>query len=170
MDILFLIQDYALLAWNSNFAGFLRFLAMVYTIVLIVDLLLILFLRDIAGNYIQVRHGADMPSSYKGRLQKRWKKIETALASGIGTQYKVAILEADTIADETLSLAKLAGSNMAERLSVATEYQVEQKDRLLWAHEVRNNIVRDETFSVDKELAEKAIGVYREFLKSWEVL
>ena len=170
MDILYLIQDYAVLVWNSNFFGFLRFLAMVYTIVLIIDLLLILFLRDIAGNYIQVRHGADMPSAHNNALQKRWKKIEMHLASGVETRYKVAILEADSIADETLALAKLAGSNMAERLSVATEYQVEHKERLAWAHDIRNSIIRDESFSVDKELAEKTIAAYRDFLSSWEVL
>lgn len=169
-SVFFTVWDYAVLIWNSNFFGFLRFLAGVYTIVLLLDLVLLLFFRDVAEDYVQGVYGADMPSSHKRGMRKRWKKIESSVSGGNENRYKVAILEADVLVDEVLALAKIPGTNIAERLASSTAYQVENKERLLWAHDIRNRIIRDESFSIDKELAEKTIATYRDFLSSWEVL
>lgn len=157
-------------AYNSNVGGFFRFLLMIYAVVLLIDVVLLLVLRGVQGNLIQSIYGADMPSSYKGKVHKRWTRVEAQMQSGQEIQYKLAILEADTIVDEVLAIAKLEGENMMERLDKALPYQVEHKEHLLWAHSIRNNIVRDNAFAVDKELAEKTIGAYREFLRSWETL
>lgn len=170
MDILLTIQYYLVLVYNSTFVGFIRFLLIIYIVVLLIDVVLLLILRGVRGNIIQGFYGADVPSSHKGMIARRWKKIEAQLRSGNEAQYKLAIIDADAIADEVLQLANLAGENMMERLEASTPYQVEHKDRLLWAHSTRNSIIRDDAFVVDSDLAEKTIEVYREFLKSWETL
>lgn len=170
MEPLYLIQDFALAFWNSNFAGFLRFLLGVYAVVIVLDIVLLLILRGVGADLVKTMYGADMLPAHRGQIFKRWQKVESQLSSQQETQYKLAILEADAIVDESLALAGLTGDNMTERLEKAMPYQVEHKDRLLWAHSIRNNIIRDGSFSVDNEIAEKVIGIYRDFLKSWEAL
>lgn len=170
MDILYIFQYYLVEIYNSTFFGFIRFLLGVYALVLFIDIVLLLILRGVTENIIQGFYGANMPSSHRGKIYKRWRRVEAQLASGQETQYKLAILEADTIVDEVLKLAKFPGENMAERLEKSLPYQVEHRDRLMWAHSIRNTIIRESTFPVDQDLAEKTIGAYKEFLESWETL
>lgn len=170
MDILYIIQYYLVEMYNSTFFGFIRFFMWVYVIVLVIDIILVLFLRGVKGNIIQGMYGADMPSSHKGKIFRRWKQIEKQLQGDQETQYKLAILDADALVDEVLEMAHISGETMTERLENALPYQVEHKDRLLWAHGIRNDIIRESAFPVNKDLAEKTIKVYEEFLRNWETI
>lgn len=170
MDILYIIQYYLLEVYNSTFFVFIRFLLGIYILVVCIDILLLLFFRKIGEDIIQGIYGADMPSSHRRKVLKRWQGVEAQIKSGQEAQYKLAILEADAIVDEVLRLANIPGENMAERLNNSFSYQVEHRDRLMWAHGIRNSIIREATFSVDYELVEKVISTYKEFLESWETL
>lgn len=169
-SILYAVSGFFTAFFNSSFFDFIRFFLKIYVIVLFIDIVLMLALRGVGGNIIQGIYGADVPSYHRKRFTVRWEKIERQIRSGDETQYKLAILDADAIADEVLAMAKLEGQNMRERLENALPYQVDQKDRLLWAHGIRNDIIRRATYPVDRDLAEKTVEVFREFLKSWEVL
>lgn len=170
MDIFYSLYNFGYAFWNSTFFGFVKFLLAIYTFVLLADIVLLLILRGVGANIRQGLYGADLPPALHGKVFKRWKAITARMESGSSAQRKVAILESDALVSETLKGAGLGGENMREMLDNALPMQVENKEQILWAHEVRNNIVRDETFPVDKDLAEKTINIYKEFLESWETL
>lgn len=170
MDIFYFIIDAVYVFWNSNFFGFIKFLLAIYVIVLFIDIVLLLILRGVGANIKQGFYGANLPPAHRGQVFKRWRAIMARMNSSVESQQKVAILEADALVNEILSGAGLGGENMREKLDNALPLQVENKEQILWAHGIRNSIIQDEAFSIDKETAEEVIGVYKEFLESWETL
>jgi glycerol dehydrogenase-like iron-containing ADH family enzyme len=103
-------------------------------------------------------------------MLKRWMKIKKRLESDNPSQYKVAILEADKLADEILVYMAYKGANMTERLEEAKVEQLEDKEALIRAHKIRNQIIHQSDFPVDKELAEGTIAIYEKFLHHFEFI
>lgn len=142
----------------------------IYTFVLFVDVVLLMLMRGIGGNIRTGLRGADIPLVTPSKMLKRWNKVKTRLESGSETQYKVAILEADAIADEILKGIGYDGMNMGERLAQIKPAQLDGLEELINAHKVRNHIVHDPAFVVNREVAKEVIEVYENFLKYLEFL
>ena len=157
--------------YNSQFIFVVKILAAIYLAVLVIDIILLLILRGVGSNVRVGLRGTDIPLVTKSKMKKRWEKIKTRLDSGNPSQYKVAIIEADVIADEMLSGLGYKGSNMAEKLEqVGTAHLDDHLEALKGAHEIRNRIVHEENFQVDERLAKAVLGVYENFLRYLELL
>jgi hypothetical protein len=169
-SIFFGAQSFFSSFYNSTFFAVIKFFLAIYVIVLLVDIVLLLIHRGLGTDLSKTLYGAELPPAHKGQFMKKWKVIQERLKSGNEAQFKISILEADTIVNDVLDKAGLQGENMRERLDRAHEMQVENKDRLIWAHDVRNKIVQDESYSIDEKLTRDVIGVYEDFLRSWETL
>jgi len=168
--ILFSAQSLFLSFYNSTFFTFVKFFLAIYVIVLLVDIVLLLIHRGLGTDLSKTLYGAELPPAHRGKFMKKWKVIQERLKSGNEAQFKISILEADTIVNDVLDRVGLRGENMRERLEAAHEMQVENKDRLLWAHNIRNKVVKDESFAVDEKTTQEVIDAYEEFLRSWETL
>ncbi|MEP7162402.1 MAG: hypothetical protein ABI747_01395 [Candidatus Moraniibacteriota bacterium] len=147
----------------------LRWLLMLYAIVLIADVVLLLLLRGVTANLKLQFFGTERPLVAKNSVEKRWKKIAERLDGGNPSQYKVAVLEADRLADELLTGIGYAGKNMGERLASIHPGQLESFESLKAAHEMRNRIVNEPNFSLTKEEAEKLLESYRSFMVELEL-
>lgn len=156
--------------FGSGFFWFLKFILAIYVVVLFVDMVLLLVLRGLGGDLRDTLHGAQMPISSKKKIKKRWFQIEERLKTNNQSQFKIAILEADSLADEMLFSIGYGGKNMKERLDLADANQVEEIDNLREGHEIRNKIIFDDNFNFDKAEAERVIGLYREFLENLEMI
>jgi hypothetical protein len=154
--------------YNSAFFAFIKFLLSIYAIVLILDLAMIVILRGAGKDYRISKLGINIPSKKKNI--KRWQKIKKRLESGNVSQYKVAILEADKMVDEILDLIGHKGENMPHKLSQVKPGQLENAEDLIRAHEIRNSIVKDKEFEVNRETAEEVIKIYEEFLKHFDLI
>lgn len=169
-----LIKLQELNVWLYDFTLFRVFLwlAGIYVVVLIIDLALLILLRDVKADMKKNILGTvERPS--KGTLKeakKRWVQIEAHLRSGNPSEWKVAILEADRLADQALSEMGYQGANLAERLAVFQSHDEEKEAKLAEAHAVTNRIVFEKDFSIERKEAERIIGLYREFLTVWEVI
>lgn len=155
--------------FNSWFFFVFKLFMAVYVTVLFVDIVLLLILYG----FSEVRttfYGAGHPASYKGQTIKAWKKIQKRMESEDSNQWKAAVLEADMVTNDIMGKAGYKGSNMAEKLAVMPAIHAENKDQLLWAHDVRNTIVLVDSFVLDKQTADRAVETFRDFLKSWEAL
>ena len=157
--------------YNSQFIFVVKILAAIYLAVLIINIILLLILRDVPSKLRTGLRGMDIPLVTKSKMQKRWEKIKNRLDSDNISQYKVAIIEADVVADEMLSGIGYKGANMSEKLEqVGAAHLDDHLEALKGAHEIRNRIVHEENFQVDERLAKAVIGVYENFLKYLELL
>lgn len=156
--------------YNSSLVFGIKFFLAIYVTVLFVDLILLLSLRGVTTNLRVMMKGMDIPTISKGKLQRNWDKIKARLMSDNASQYKVAVLEADRVADQMLEGIGYKGENMAERLKNITAVHVGNVDDLLRAHDVRNQIIHDPNFVLDKKTATELVGVYENFLRSMEFL
>lgn len=156
--------------YHSWFFFAVKVFVAIYSIVLLVDIILLLMLRGVAGNIRTGLLGMDMPAVTKGKMQKRWDKVKSRLQSGNESQFKVAIIEADSIVDQILAGIGYPGANMSERLSQIKPSQLDYLDELIKAHQIRNQIVHDERFAVSKEMVEETVGIYETILRYLEFL
>jgi len=155
---------------NSGFFVFVKFLIAIYVIVLFIDLILLLIVRGLSGDIQKTIKGTKMPIASQKRMRKMWDKIEKRLLTENFAQYKVAILEADNLVDEILLKIGYKGNNMVERLKDADSQQIEEVDDILKSHQIRNKIIQDKNFIINKKEAEQAIKPYRSFLENFEII
>jgi hypothetical protein len=145
----------------------------IYIIVLFIDIVLLLVSRDVRGNIREALSGMNIPAELTGKKKKmreRWKLIRKRLGSDNESEYKVAIIEADNIIDEMIMKMKFTGENMGERLGNIPPGQIESLDKLKEAHDVRNRIIHEANFQVNRAYAEEIMKKYEAFLEEFEVL
>lgn len=142
----------------------------IYVTVLIVDIILLLILKGLGADIRKSIKGMKMPAISKGRMQKKWSKIKEKLASGNVSQYKVAILEADVVIDKVLSDMGFGGKNVSERLEKIKPVQLYNYEEIKRAHLVRNRIIHEADFEVDKKQAEEILDIFESLLKHLELL
>lgn len=155
---------------DSKFFFVVKFFIAIYVTVLFVDLVLLLIARGVGGNIRVAMKGTDMPTASKKKMQKRWADIEARIVSGEDTQYKLAVLEADGFVNEILSGIGYKGKNMKERLEGINENQLSGIQLLKNAHDIRNEIINNRNFFIDKEQSQKTLGVYKKFLENFEII
>ncbi len=166
MDPFVVLLNSLITFWNESwFIAVLKFIVLVYTLVLIVDVILILMLTDIKGSVRENLTGGHRPTGPRIKYIRRWETILSRLESNNPSQYKVAILEADVFAEEVLKTLGYHGANMRERLDNMKDYDVETKGELVTGHAVRNRIINEPTFEPTREEAEATLRHFANFFK-----
>lgn len=157
--------------YYSPFMLVVKILIGIYLAVVFIDIVLLLVLRDVGWHLRVGLKGMDLPLVSKSKLQKRWDKVKSRLDSDSPSQYKVAIIEADAIAEEILDGIGYKGANMSEKLDqVGAAHLDDHLEALQGAHQIRNQIVHEIDFVIDQRMATAVIGVYENFLKYVEFL
>jgi hypothetical protein len=157
--------------YNSSFMYAVKIFFGIYLAVLFANIIMLLILRDIPSQVRVGMKGMSLPMVTKGKMRKRWEKVKKRLKSGDASQYKVAIIEADAIADEMLTSIGYRGADMMKKLEqVGTAHLDDHLEALKGAHQLRNRIVHEADFEVDERLANAVIGVYENFLRYLELL
>jgi hypothetical protein len=161
--------------YNSFFFSVIKFIIGIYVIVIFVDIVLLLMQRSLGGDIRDTIIGMNIPrelASFGGKkkLAKKWNLIRARLETGQNSQYKVAIIEADDIIDSLIRRMGYKGENMGERLDDVPSGQLDHIEELKQAHEVRNRIIQDDNFTLDRKSAEETMALYEEFLRYFEVL
>ncbi|EKE19083.1 MAG: hypothetical protein ACD_9C00144G0001 [uncultured bacterium] len=157
--------------YHSPFVLVVKIFLGIYVAVLFVDLVLLLILKDVPQHLRVGLKGRDVKVASKSKMQKRFEVIKARLKSESVSQYKVAIIEADAIADEVLGGIGYKGADMNEKLEqVGTAHLDDHLEALKGAHEIRNRIVHETDFEVDQRMATAVVGVYENFLQYLEFL
>lgn len=142
---------------------------MVYTVVLIVDVVLLVLMRGVTENLKVQLYGTTRPILSKNKAEDRFRSIERRLESNNPSQYKVAVLEADQFADEVLRESGYDGANMGERLAGIQPGQLQSYEALKAAHTVRNRIVNEQNFMVSREEAQALVEEYKQLFRELEL-
>jgi hypothetical protein len=177
--IVFLVFDsweWAMKIYHSfGFAVF-KFIVGLYIVVIVADIILLLLQRGLSGDIADTRLGMNVPPELvrnrdRKKLRIKWGRIKSRLNSSRERQYKLAVLEADRLIDDLIyRMGYKNGANFGERLDNIPLGQIETVESLKEAHKVRNQIVLDDNFKLDKEAAQKTLGLFEEFLAYHEVI
>lgn len=166
MDPFFTLYSGLVTFWEESWiVAILKFIALVYILVLIIDIALILFMTDIKASVRENLTGTHRPTGSRSKYIKRWETILSRLESDNPSQFKVSILEADVFAEEILEALGYKGENMKERLEGVRDADMETKNELVTAHAVRNKIIHETHFEPSREEAEITLRHYSNFFK-----
>lgn len=100
---------------------------------------------------------------YRGkRKSNRLADVLTHIASDHPNDWKLAIIEADVILDDTLKQHGYAGNSLGERLKSVSPNQISSLNDAWEAHKIRNRIAHDGAdFVLTKRIAESTIHQYQ---------
>lgn len=154
---------------DSALFGVIKWFLILYSLVLIFDVVALVALRGVVANLKTTLYGTQRPLVSKNTLQKRWDRIQRLLLGQNPSHHKAAILEADQLADEILRESGFAGANLGERLTNIHHGQLQTYAALHAAHLVRNRIVNERDFTLTQAEAEKLLQDYQSFFSEMEL-
>lgn len=104
------------------------------------------------------------------KLTKEWGKIKKRLDTGLESEAKLAVIEADSLLDVALKRMRYPGESLGERLDKLTVDTLSNLEGAREAHRIRNNIIHDPTYKLEIEEAKKVLAVYEKALIELEEL
>ena len=128
------------------------------------------------GKYIRALFWTDVVEFFTYRpygssdISKDWKGVKKRLKSGQGSEYKLAIIEADIFLNDVLKKMGYKGETLGEILESITLTTFYNIAEIKSAHNVRNNIIHDPNYTLTLENAEKTIFAYEEALIAVEAI
>jgi len=102
------------------------------------------------------------------KIEKDWRKITSRLDTGMESEYKLAIIEADDMMSETLKRMGYGGESLGERLEKLTKATLSNIEEIKEAHQVRNNIVHDPNYRLSLEETRKALAIFEKAFRDLE--
>lgn len=95
-----------------------------------------------------------------GGLTNRWKNVLKRLETANEEEYKLAVLEADTMLDQALKRMGFAGDTLADRLQKVSTGIISNLPEVHEASRIRNNIVHDPNYRLTLSEARRIIEIY----------
>lgn len=126
-------------------------------------------------HYLQWRYGESLVDSLTGRpygvkkMDKTWDNITRRLKSDLESDYKLAIIEADSILDSVLKMVGYKGENLEARLKQLGPVHYPNLAKMQEVHRIRNDIVRAPDYHLSVNEARKILATYRKILEDLEV-
>ncbi|PIP24399.1 MAG: hypothetical protein COS25_02855 [Candidatus Nealsonbacteria bacterium CG02_land_8_20_14_3_00_37_10] len=102
------------------------------------------------------------------RIEKEWRKITARLDTGLESEYKLAVIEADNMVNETLKRMGYGGESLGERLEKLTAATLSNIEEIKEAHQVRNNIIHDPNYRLSLDDARKVLSIFEKAFKDLE--
>lgn len=98
------------------------------------------------------------------RILKQWTKTKQRLETGLESEYKLAVIEADSTIDEVFRKMGYLGDTIGERLEKINVVVLPSVEEIREAHKIRNNIVHDPDYRLTLDEAKKALAIYEKAL------
>lgn len=154
--------------WYSYLLFAVKYFLMFYTVVLFIAIILI-FVRIRGGFKIRIKEAVEEAMEVgklpKTRTQKKMEAISSAIESDKPEDYEKAVVLAGKFFDEVLKAANFSGDNLEKRVSKVPERQLNFKEDIIWACRLKEKILADEEFKVDREEAIRAVHIFQRALK-----
>jgi len=104
--------------------------------------------------------GRKLPKDILSIARQHWQEIEKIMNDDSVIHYKMAIIEADNLLDEILKSHYFPGNTTGERLTAAG-YKYPNVRKVWWAHKLRNQVVHESSFTIDKSTTKQALRVFK---------
>ena len=99
-------------------------------------------------------------------VSKQWNKIKKKTESGLESDYKLAIIDADDLLVEVLDNRGYEGKDFNETIKKASGLITPILNDVLQAHEVRNSIVYDPNYKLSADQLKKVLSTYESAVNS----
>lgn len=106
----------------------------------------------------------------KRRTVKIWKQILRRFDTGDDSNLKLAIIEADKVLDELLKLSGYEGETMGDRLKQITSANLSNISEIWQAHKIRNRIVHEPDFKLDRGEAWMCVEIYKKAFQEFGLI
>jgi hypothetical protein len=136
--------------------------------------LLVYFLRK--SSWLKLRYGVDLEDFLQAKIfreekyEQIWFKIKKRLKKRSDSEWKLALIEADSFLNKILEKMGYEGESLGERLKKIDENFLSNLQEVWQAHKLRNNIIHDPDFKITKEEAERAFQIYEDSLRQLNIL
>ena len=112
--------------------------------------------------------------SYKRQIaiskyQKKWEKIKMMLFSETEEGRKIALIEAEKFFDLVLSKIGYKNKSVEEKIKEIGLPEDIDVEKILWAHQVCQDIIHDPDYKLEKEEAKKVIDVFEQTFYSLNI-
>ena len=104
------------------------------------------------------------------KVEKDWQKIRIRLETEIDSEYKLAVIEADSMLNEILKGLGFGGETLGERLEKVTTASLPNLEEVRGAHKIRNNIIHDPDYRLSLDEAKRVITIYEKALTDLQAL
>jgi len=104
------------------------------------------------------------------KIIKQWNKIKHRLETGLESESKLVIIEADSILNDILEKMGFVGETLGERLKRLTPDSLPNIEQVLEAHKIRNNIVYDPGYRLTIDEAKRIVLIYEKALIDLQAL
>ncbi len=104
------------------------------------------------------------------KMNKAWLKIIARLDTFLESEYKVAVVEADDMLDNSLKKLGYAGKDLDERLNKISPAILSNLEDLREARKTRGLLVSDPNFHMDLDRTQKILDIYKQALQKLQIL
>lgn len=104
------------------------------------------------------------------RITKAWNRILKRLETGIESEYKLAVIEADDMLDSSLKRMGYQGATLEEKLQKLTSATLSNIEQIYEAHKIRNNIVHDPDYRLSLDETRKTLDIYAGAFRDLQIL
>lgn len=99
-----------------------------------------------------------------GKVVREWNAIQKRLETGRESEYKLAVIEADSLLRSVLKRIGYSGKTFEEQTSHLTREILSDIDEIREAHRIRNDIAYDPSYSIDLDEARRVLKMYEKAL------
>ena len=89
---------------------------------------------------------------------------------GLEADWRLAIIEADSLVDEIFQQIGFGGENLGERMSAISPQELRSIVDLREAHQLRNKIVHTPGYKISRQEAERVLRKYQKILEELAVI
>ena len=175
------MEDILITIWTTLQNGYFAFLQsktffvikiflIIYTTVLVVDVLLLAYLSDVRKQLRKLVKGTANAKVTKKADIREWASIMDRLNSQDEKQYRAALLQADQFAYKSLETQGYSGANFAERIAQVPLDTCSSLETVRDVHTLVKQIVLKDDIRITKEQAQNALKIYEKFLQDIDVL
>jgi hypothetical protein len=122
-----------------------------------------LFVEDLVQFFTRKPYGTK-------KITKAWGRVVKRLEGGAESEYKLAIIEADSMFDASLKRLGYLGATMEERMQKLAPATLPNISQVREAHQTRNNIVHDPDYRLTADEAKRTLNVYEQAFKYLQIL
>jgi len=108
--------------------------------------------------------GGDIPREV---IFQKWVEIEKKLNSNYASDWKLAVIEADSVLDNLIQSLGYRGDTMGERMKNIKPGQFPYLEDAWRAHKVRNFLAHDAGYNFSQQAAVRTIGIYKKIFKEF---
>ncbi len=130
----------------------------------------------IHSQWLKLRYTQDFSefSKFKSyefeKFTKDWKKIMKRLETGLESEYKLAVIEADAMLEQVLERMGHTEPTIEEKIDKITSNDIPSIEDLKAVRDTRNGVIHDPDYDLSQEKAKEVLAIYEKAFRELKIL